>query len=232
MQNISIEELIKGESVKTILTENFSVAQVVSEFSHFKSPSIVSFFYETKKYVARVSASVGFSTYNMYKSDVDILNKLLLNESDDLTIKAITDLKESLEKSLEVGIGNHPSYSNKDKMIYVDGKNSPLKVHKDTGKVYFKALSLRKIILVQKMEEKPTKSSDLVKEKNRIREEHMKSERYRQFILDTENIHSITFKKNEIVFNSFMTDKLTEIVQDLKRPLTLEEYEEFLKNWK
>jgi hypothetical protein len=29
-----------------------------------------------------------------------------------------------------------------------------------------------------------------------------------------------------------MTDKLTEIVQDLKRPLTLEEYEEFLKNWK
>ena len=228
MKNISYDELMSGESVKTILTENLSVAQVVSEFSHFNSPSIVSFLYETKTYVARISASVGFSTYNMYKSDHKTLTDLLKEETEELRIKALTQLKESIEKSFEVGIGHNPNYANKDTMLVVDGKNSPVKVHKDTGKVYFKALVLHKTILVEKEKEHTPKSSDIVRIKNEIKKEHLKSERYRQYILDTSNIHSITFKRNEIEFNSELMDILVSKYNELKRPLTLEEYSQLL----
>jgi hypothetical protein len=225
MNKVQIESLLSGD-VQTILTENLPVSLIVEAFSEFNSPSFVSALYESKHDISFRTVSVGFSTLNMYKSDLKTLKELLTVEINPITLVAIQEQIDSIEESLEKGIGNNSKYTCKDVMATIEGgKNSTLSMHKEHGTLYFSALSINKTILVVKEPYKERNSKPKTIEKNRIKK-MLKSSNYRKFILHPERIHSTTFKGNSITFNYPQVEELKAKVVELGRPLTWEEYQE------
>lgn len=142
---------------------------------------IVNIEYESEHDIAIYTFVVNLVLEDLYKRDIEQLKIAASEESDPEKIEAIEDLIASLNKSLEVGIGNNPAYTKKDTYEHV----APgFKMHKETGDLYVYGILTNKILVETKKERKPSNSSQKTILKNEARSKYMISHKFREFKVD------------------------------------------------
>lgn len=99
--------------------------------------------------VSKILVSLGFSTENVYRRDLQTVMDMIPNLTG-IELEAAEKIRDSLIESLAKGIGNNSAYvhgaDKADTYAYVE--NIPgIMVHKETGEVYVKGLVQRKEVL-------------------------------------------------------------------------------------
>lgn len=162
------------------------VGQLIAQLERINGARFASFIYsakgtgETAKYRARL----GVNVENVYRADVSMLRTLLADSTPgSLEHQAISDVLASMEKSLEVGIGNNPMYSHGgNDPTYVSLPGVPgVKIHRTTGAVHLLCMVDDKVTLTPGVHKK-VNSAPLTIEKNRIRK-MLRVGKIRQFVL-------------------------------------------------
>jgi hypothetical protein len=149
--------------------------------------TFASFTYQTKETgeIAKYNLVLGASTENLYKRDVELLERVtrLLKaiKAQPHTILAAEELLASRNESLTKGIGNNDAYTNADTYYYVAGLNG-VRVHKETGVLYVSGLLNRKEVLVAGAPRKKVNSAPKTIAKKKIGY-MLPSGRYRLFVL-------------------------------------------------
>lgn len=144
-----------------------------------------SFTYTNKQgETAKYSLILGGSTEEMYRKDITYLTRALslLTRigAREHNVLACSELLASRQKSLEVGIGHNPDYTNADTYLTLNGFRG-VKMHKETGALYVNGLVEKKVVLIPG-EYKAVKSAPKTIAKRKL-EKMAYSGRFRQFDL-------------------------------------------------
>ena len=130
--------------------------------------------------LAKHTVLIGVKLENAYKKDVEKLSSLsLVGEAE----KAREELLNSLKKSLQVGIGNNPAYTQKGKH---ETLTSGLRVDKEKGICQVYGFQMRKTV-IQAGTYKKVNSSAKTIEKNKLRKA-LRSVKFRPFNVEAENL--------------------------------------------
>ena len=167
-----------------------NVSEVVALLARGKGAKFGNIVYRVKRdnSLARYHVILGARTEPLYKKDIAILETDIKagKYSDDATMyEAACTILNSRKKSLEVGIGNNPDYTNANTYTHVEGVPG-VKIHKETGVLYVSALVEDKTILEEGEPQKPVNSKPLTIAKRKI-EATLPSGRFRQFIIKRVN---------------------------------------------
>lgn len=160
-----------------------TMADVVATLSSGKGAKFCSLTYTSKKNgeVARHTLILGASLTKLYGRDIVALDEMLADLKG-TALLAATEIRNSRQKSLELGIGNNPSYTCKDVYVHIDGLEG-FKVHKGTGALYVMALSEGKVVLQEGTPLPPVTSSEKTIAKRKIEAMIPSAGRIRQFII-------------------------------------------------
>jgi len=144
-----------------------------------------SFTYTNKQgETAKYSLILGGSTEEMYRKDIEYFTRALALltriGAKEHNVLACAELLASRQKSLEVGIGHNPDYTNADTYLILNGFRG-VKMHRETGALYVTGLVERKTVLVPG-EYKTVKSAPKTIAKRKL-EKMAFSGRFRQFDL-------------------------------------------------
>lgn len=156
-------------------------AQLLQLLATIKGARFANFTYTSKGTgeVARYTVNLAVDFGKLYEDDKATL-KALKGSLVGIELQAATELLDSIEKSLKVGIGNNPNYTNAD--TYTSVPNiSGVKVHNETGELHIMALVEQKEVLVQGVY-KTVNSRPLTLAKRAI-EKNLRRSKIRQFVL-------------------------------------------------
>lgn len=156
------------------------IRSLIASLKTLNGASFASVLYTSKGSgeVARHRLLLGCNLENAYVSDIETLNAMLPNVFG-VRADACRELRDSLVKSLEVGIGNNPAYTCK-------GVYEPIvpgmKLQVDAGRLHLTGFTVGKTVLLKGSPQRGPQSAK-AKAKQDIRK-GLKSSRYRQFIVD------------------------------------------------
>jgi hypothetical protein len=136
--------------------------------------------------LARHSILLGASLENAYKSDLETVTAYKLKLETEL--QAITEMKASLENSLEKGIGNNDSYTQKDKWKTV-AKNVRLSLDEQT--IQLLGMVFDKKVIEKGVFKKVNSSAKTIAKKQIRKLLELKAPRTRAFSVAVENIERI-----------------------------------------
>lgn len=147
----------------------------------------VSFLYTSKGTgeTARFTIANGVKIANAYRRDLAILRQYQPADEDDAT--AVAELIESMEESLEKGVGNNSRYTCRG--VYNSEKGTL--EHKANKEIFIKGFLISKEV-IKPGTYKAVKSAAKTIRKNSLRK-RLKSGRFRQFVLKPENIGGVRF---------------------------------------
>lgn len=169
---------------------NELVGKVIAKLSALSGAQFASFTYRAKESgeLARHTVILNFSMRTLYEKDVQRVEEIIATETDPLKLQAANEILSSLAVSLQGGIGNNPAYTHSEEargegnQTYVLIPSLPgVMVHRETGEVYVKGLSERKVVL-EPGTYKEVKSKPLTIAKNAVRKE-LRSGKVRQYSL-------------------------------------------------
>lgn len=161
--------------------------QMLAALAKLGGARFVNLIYTTKETgeVGKYSLILGASTEELYRKDIVKLNRVcnLLAVIGALphTRLAAEELLASRMKSLEVGIGNNPEYTNADTYMHLNGFPG-VSMHKETGALYVRGLVQHKTVLQEGKPRKVVNSSPKTIAKRKL-EKMLPSGRFRLFVL-------------------------------------------------
>lgn len=173
------------------------ILQLLGMLKTGEGASFASFVYRSKGTgeLAKLVVLLGSDTKSLYQMDLEIL-KTKKDMLEGINLQACEALIASREKSLEVGIGNNPAYTNADTYVFPKGLDG-IKVHKETGELYVTGLVQSKVTL-EEGEYKVVKSKPLTLAKKEI-EKDLPSSKFRTYIL--RNIKAVSKKGITVEFH-------------------------------
>jgi len=166
-----------------------------------KGTRIISFVYENEYVIQRVRVLVGISVENLYKKDVEIFTELKNHTTDQLELKQIDKIIESRVDSLTNGIGNNKNYTCKGVYDKIGEGNSPVKIHIENGSIHIKGFVLSKKVLKKKQDYPVRNSKPETIIKNKLIAKYSRSEKFRQYKISLDSVHSVSYKGNKVVIN-------------------------------
>lgn len=175
---------------------------LIAQLSGVSGVKFVSFTYtskgtgETSRYVFNIGASFT----RAYEKDAEFVRGRLesLRKTpgvDPVEIKATEEVLASLEKSLEVGVGNNPNYTAKD--TYIQTNIPGVKIHKGTSALHVNGFLVSKTVL-EKGVYKVVNSRPKTIFKNKLRK-MLRTGKIRQFRLP--NVGSARINGDTIEFS-------------------------------
>ncbi len=218
----TLDDLFNGKGKKTIIANNQLIKELIEYLVNLETPRLISFNYETEYEQSTYCMTVGGSTEEFYKREIETCKSIRGKGKYNTPVftMAIDTHIESREESLTVGIGNHSKYTQKGKQTCIQGKNSSVQVNNDTGAVTITGILVRKTVNVKKKDKvyKPSKDP-VIEARNIIKSKEL--QKIFKIKLDTTTIHSISYNKRRIsVVSDARIIEVKKLQKKLKRPLT------------
>lgn len=157
----------------------------LTRFPTTSGVKFVSFPYESKGTgeVANYLLNIGVSIENLYRKDITTLTDLLPTLTGD-HLSVAQEILDSLNESLEKGIGNNSRYvhSAENADTYTNLEGFPgVKVHNETGDIYVSGILVRKTVIVEgTYKEVKSRPRTLIKKEL---EKGLRKSKYRQFAI-------------------------------------------------
>ena len=188
--------------ISNITGVQFAFLTYTTKETNYKTP-------ETSLY----KLNIGASTENLYKSDLETLKGLSVEQiklnpkfakfNEYQIMLAKCEVIDSLQESLDKGIGNNSKYT---KQGYYTHINKNIKYSIDeAGEVqtlYINALCESKEVLQAGTVKRIKNSSDNTIIKNLLKYEYLKQSKFREFRIDVNQIKNMTANKKQLLIDA------------------------------
>lgn len=170
-----------------------SIIEVIARLSVSKTSQFISLTYTSKSgritpETSRMVINTNVNLERVYKKDVETLQSHLTTLTDPLEVKGCEQLINSLQKSLDKGIGNNPDFTRKNHVERINGTLRKVLCKDGSDGVEIVGI-LRSKVILEEGEYKTVNSRPLTIVKNKMK---------KSLNLGTSKIRSLTVSMNSI----------------------------------
>lgn len=201
------------------ITENIIIAFIKNLVSSITGVQFAFITYTTKETNYRTAETsiyklnIGANIENLYKSDIETLNKLTVEQIKDnpkfsqfneyQIMLAKCEILDSLKESLDKGIGNNSKFTKQGYYIHLN-KNIKYSVNENNeiNQLYINALVESKEVLLPATIKKTKNSADNTIIKSLIDSNYLKRSKFREFRIDVNQIKSANISKHQLLIDA------------------------------